>query len=111
MSKGIIERLSHSWSLRLAVVTNPITNPVRLLRISLMKFFLQVLSLVSWGAGNSPTPVVLDQHDLQHLQTHDQIGHQTADKPLMEEGLALVKGNESLDTYGALLRGVWLGGK
>ena len=39
------------------------------------------------------------------------IGHQTADKPLMEEGLALVKGNESLDTYGALLRGVWLGGK
>ena len=49
------------------------SNPVRLLRSLLMKFFLQVLSLVSWGAGNSPTPVVLDQHDLQHLQTHDQI--------------------------------------
>ena len=60
--------------IRLAVFGNmTLSNPVRLLRSLLMKFFLQVLSLVSWGAGNSPTPVVLDQHDLQHLQTHDQI--------------------------------------
>lgn len=39
------------------------------------------------------------------------IGHQTGDKALVEEGLGFVKGNESLDTYGALLRGIWLGGK
>jgi hypothetical protein len=39
------------------------------------------------------------------------IGHQTGDKALVEEGLAKVEGNESLDTYGKLLRGVWLGGK
>jgi hypothetical protein len=39
------------------------------------------------------------------------IGHQTGDKALVEEGLGVVKGNESLDTYGALLRGIWLGGK
>lgn len=39
------------------------------------------------------------------------IGHQAGDKALVEEGLAKVEGNESLDTYGKLLRGVWLGGK
>jgi hypothetical protein len=39
------------------------------------------------------------------------IGHQTGDKALVEEGLGFIKGNESLDTYGALLRGIWLGGK
>lgn len=39
------------------------------------------------------------------------IGHQTGDKSLVEEGLKQVEGNESLDTYGALLRGIWLGTK
>ncbi len=32
--------------------------------------FLKVLSLVAWD-GNSPTQVVLEQHDLQHLHQHD----------------------------------------
>lgn len=39
------------------------------------------------------------------------IGHQTGERALVEEGLAQFSGNESLDTYGALLRGIWLGGK
>lgn len=36
------------------------------------------------------------------------IGHQTNDRALVEEGLREVAGTPSLDTYGELLRGVWL---
>jgi hypothetical protein len=39
------------------------------------------------------------------------MGHQLGDRAMVEEGLAHVKGGEALDTYGALLRGVWLGSK
>lgn len=39
------------------------------------------------------------------------IGHQTGDRALVEEGLREVAGTPSLDTYGELLRGIWLGGK
>ncbi len=37
------------------------------------------------------------------------IGHQTGDRKLVEEGLALVKGSEKLDESRKLLEGVWLG--
>ena len=39
------------------------------------------------------------------------IGHQTSNRVLVEEGLAKVQGNESLDAYGALLRSIWLGAR
>lgn len=39
------------------------------------------------------------------------IGHQTGDKALVEQGLKEIEGNESLDTYGELLRGIWLATK
>jgi hypothetical protein len=37
------------------------------------------------------------------------IGHQTADRAMVEEGLALVGGTPSLDASRELLQGVWLG--
>ena len=36
------------------------------------------------------------------------IGHQTADRAMVEEGLAAIGGNERLDTVRKLLEGVWL---
>ena len=39
------------------------------------------------------------------------IGHQTANRALVEEGLAGIAGNEKLDTTRKLLEGVWLGAK
>jgi hypothetical protein len=39
------------------------------------------------------------------------IGHQTADRAMVEEGLAVIQGNERLDTVRKLLEGVWLGAK
>jgi hypothetical protein len=39
------------------------------------------------------------------------IGHQAGDRALVEEGLREVAGTPSLETYGELLRGIWLGGK
>ncbi|MEY5031233.1 MAG: hypothetical protein RL354_264 [Planctomycetota bacterium] len=39
------------------------------------------------------------------------IGHQTADRAMVEEGLAAIAGNERLDTVRKLLEGVWLGAK
>jgi hypothetical protein len=39
------------------------------------------------------------------------IGHQTSDRKLVEEGLAVIGGNEKLDLSRKLLEGVWLGTK
>jgi hypothetical protein len=39
------------------------------------------------------------------------IGHQTGDRALVEEGLAVITGNAELDAQGELLKGVWLGTK
>ncbi len=39
------------------------------------------------------------------------IGHQTGDRKLVEEGLAVIGGNEKLDLSRKLLEGVWLGTK
>jgi hypothetical protein len=39
------------------------------------------------------------------------IGHQTAERAMVEEGLAAIAGNERLDTVRKLLEGVWLGVK
>ncbi|MEY5033499.1 MAG: hypothetical protein RL354_2530, partial [Planctomycetota bacterium] len=36
------------------------------------------------------------------------IGHQTADRAMVEEGLAAIGGNERLDAARKLLEGVWL---
>lgn len=39
------------------------------------------------------------------------IGHQTGDRKMVEEGLALMTGTEKLDTARKLIEGVWLGTK